>query len=1565
MQEKKRINWLNLIYLKNMTKILKHCFVLWIVLLCLGKGTNEAAAQIILSPSVGCAPLSVQFSGPAGATGVQWNLSTGSSNLSSPSNLYSNPGSYNISYTAVVNGSPVSYSAQLKVHAPPTASFSYTLPSSHCKPMNVQFSGSGGAAGSTYQWAYGDLTSLGTGSNVSHTYNSAGSFTPVMIVTDAVTGCTAVAKSSAVVNVSDPANIIITGDPGLSACNSSLTTNISASLSTSGSPLGGGFSSVSWTFNVGSPASGSGTNPGPVTFLPGQHAINVSVTDNNNCTSTGMSYVSVVQPALSVTSKSVLCAGDSLEWNFNSTEPVVYITEANGTTHQVIPPAYPPIYLTPPGLHTFTVSAYPSAPCSAITKTFSVFVEQLTVTYVADTAISCTGSLALTYTANGTSNYSASILSYAWLAPSAGYNSSVVSPSTGAVVNFTFHHGPSKNPYTIYNTWNPMPGVVVTSQHGCTMNYGNDAFATLHRPTSWFYTDKVGGCSPLQVTFADSSRFLLPDFPIQSYTLYSGQGTQSLVTTSSTVFPVTFTYTAPGTYSAYMIVETAGGCIDTSFIQPIKAVITPTVSMTLAPSGSVCVGMPVTVNMSAAPTSSSIQYWQVETGSGFHGCLGERNPTSYFNQTGPQTFTLHAYQDGCDGMMVSDDTLVVRGPVGRVRIKKTCTPGQQRTMEFFVQLQDADNAVLDFGDNVTVNMTGSVNGVTSHSFVHTYTVSGDFTVTLTSNNGSSGCAPGVYTLVATPRVLVPRITTMNNVLLAGADTFAIGCDSSKVILSAANSEDYMTGCGRGAVWLLTSPGHIYQAHDTANMIFSDTLAAGEIYKLVLRIKDVNECIAFDTIHFRLSKATPDFSFSANPICLSSGSVQVINLSQKNQHRGDSIVNSIWDFGDFSGTVQAVPPLQNQVHWYGFAAAPFQQFSVSLIVENNVGCRDTLIKMLQVNNPIPGLQASSYFPCVRSNSFVNVQLSGISGYATYTFDPGVPLIPPTVGAQHSVNVPYYTPGVFVATLSVADAAQCKSRETITVEAVGQATPNIVIPSGMNSYCLPAVPVLVAQIDLYQTAYTNTLWTTGNNTTPAPGTATFNNHIFTTVGIHTVALTVNYNGYCSATANTVIVVADPQANLRVDKNRFCLGDTIRVGLRDTANVAGWQWFFGDFVPQPEIWLSPFLPAPSPTLSYPYTIIPGDSAGHAELALRYFGTMGACPRTATTNIQVIGVSTSFAENDDIYKHCLKRTDHFTASTPNPWGLQFNYLWDFGDQSTGLGQQISHLYQSPGTFKVLLKVTDTDVGCSDTAIRVMTVFPLPQASLSVNSDLICPGDTLLLEGLGQPGVAGQVTGTLTPATDFTFTAQNDFTVPVTAAATTTYVLKVRDENQCESDPATAVINVMPKPLPTIWDTSVVIGQTVQLHADQNSNFTYSWTPFTENLSCDTCAWPVSNTTVSATYSVLLTDAPLGCFTTEHIFRIKVIPNVSLDVPTAFTPNGDGVNDVIFPDGWGLHKLLYFRVYNRWGQLIFESKDLANGWDGRYNGEPQNMETYVYQVAVETLTNEVLTKSGSFKLLR
>jgi gliding motility-associated-like protein len=89
-----------------------------------------------------------------------------------------------------------------------------------------------------------------------------------------------------------------------------------------------------------------------------------------------------------------------------------------------------------------------------------------------------------------------------------------------------------------------------------------------------------------------------------------------------------------------------------------------------------------------------------------------------------------------------------------------------------------------------------------------------------------------------------------------------------------------------------------------------------------------------------------------------------------------------------------------------------------------------------------------------------------------------------------------------------------------------------------------------------------------------------------------------------------------------------------------------------------------------------------------------------------------------------------------------------------------------------------------------------------------------------------------------------------------------------------------------------------------------------------------------------------------------------ALDVPNAFTPNGDGRNDRVYVRGFGIVKM-NFRIYNRWGQLVFQSTDQTIGWDGYYKGRLQPMDAYGYVVDVEFNNGERSTKKGDITLLR
>jgi gliding motility-associated-like protein len=97
----------------------------------------------------------------------------------------------------------------------------------------------------------------------------------------------------------------------------------------------------------------------------------------------------------------------------------------------------------------------------------------------------------------------------------------------------------------------------------------------------------------------------------------------------------------------------------------------------------------------------------------------------------------------------------------------------------------------------------------------------------------------------------------------------------------------------------------------------------------------------------------------------------------------------------------------------------------------------------------------------------------------------------------------------------------------------------------------------------------------------------------------------------------------------------------------------------------------------------------------------------------------------------------------------------------------------------------------------------------------------------------------------------------------------------------------------------------------------------------------------------------------------IKVYKGPDIYMPTGFTPNGDGKNDKFKPFPVGIVKLNYFRVYNRWGQLIFSTNVLHEGWDGRLGGVEQSGGTYVWMVQGVTRDGRQITKKGTVTLIR
>jgi gliding motility-associated-like protein len=169
-----------------------------------------------------------------------------------------------------------------------------------------------------------------------------------------------------------------------------------------------------------------------------------------------------------------------------------------------------------------------------------------------------------------------------------------------------------------------------------------------------------------------------------------------------------------------------------------------------------------------------------------------------------------------------------------------------------------------------------------------------------------------------------------------------------------------------------------------------------------------------------------------------------------------------------------------------------------------------------------------------------------------------------------------------------------------------------------------------------------------------------------------------------------------------------------------------------------------------------------------------------------------------------------------------------------------------------------------------------------------------------------------------------------------------------------------------TPLDTNITLGDTVQLNSTLTGAYpgaTYTWTPST-GLSCTNCPDPVliPVDTFVDTYKLIITYNN-GCLASDSAI-VKATADDVTGLPTAFTPNGDGKNDVFVIRAIGV-KDFKMNIYNRWGEQVFSTTDINVGWDGNYKGSPQPSEAYTYFFTLGYLDGKVITHEGSFMLLR
>jgi len=350
------------------------------------------------------------------------------------------------------------------------------------------------------------------------------------------------------------------------------------------------------------------------------------------------------------------------------------------------------------------------------------------------------------------------------------------------------------------------------------------------------------------------------------------------------------------------------------------------------------------------------------------------------------------------------------------------------------------------------------------------------------------------------------------------------------------------------------------------------------------------------------------------------------------------------------------------------------------------------------------------------------------------------------------------------------------------------------------------------------------------------------------------------------------------------------------------------------------------------------------------------------ADTAIGIINLYNTLTADYDFVAGCSGTPVVFTDnSNSTEAGDIITWEWTFDDGATSGDADPEHEYSDGGTYSVTLTVT-TDVGC----VSSVTYDVLVESGPAVDWDAEDVCQNFPAEFDNQTTIA---TGTISSYTwdfgDGTTSNEDEPSHFYDAPGTYTVTLIAYSANGC-SDTLIQEITIGELPFADAGeDQTVLYLETFTL--DGSGVGTYEWSPTLTGLYESFSDYNAADPTVeleNTTTFILTVTSPDGCTETDTVtIFVEDVPIV--EVPTAFSPNNDGVNDVIQPFLHDIAVLNYFTVFNRWGEEVFTTAALNVGWDGTVGGTEAEIGTYVYVVEAVTTGGGTEIRKGNFVLVR
>jgi gliding motility-associated-like protein len=1541
-----------------------------------------------------------------------WNFGDASTASSQhATHKYANPGTYSIKMVVTsALGCKDSIAQNENSNARPVAGF--LVPAS-CFPFANNFTDtttiSSGAV-ATWNWNFGD-GNTSTSQNPAHAYASAGTYTATLTVGSGL-GCTDTTSRMLVV---DPKPT--PGFKSTTVCQG-LTTEFADTSTVSSGAI------ISWNWDFGDTTYSSAQNPGHVYRYSGNFQTKLVVETASGCTDSIVAAVVInARPVPdfnpitacyaypnSFTDISTVASGtiNSWLWNFGDSAT----STLPNTTHKYATHGTYPVQLTvstalgctdsitrnvtlfPLPVPSFNATAACSSFANSFTDVSSIPSGSITSWNwnFGDATTSASVNPTHTYAAAGT--YTTKLILTSALGctdsvsntvtvhpnPVAGFNASTAcfpfatsfsdsSTITGGTINsWNWNLGDSstttsQNPVHSYaSAGSRMIKLTAMSTMGCKDSI-TKAVVVNPKPAPDFAATTA--CHTFASNFTDSSS--VSTGAVNAWTWNFGDGNSSAAQNPSHV------YAAPGTYNVQLRTGSALGCRD-SIVKTVTVNPNP-VSNFVATNA--CFGFASIFTDSSSILSGSMNSWSWNFGDA--STSTSQHPSRIFGAAG--TYMVKMIVHSASGCSDSITLPVVVNP---------------KPLADFSAPPVCDNSPTSFSDQSGV-ASGSLTGwswrfgdayfSTQQNPVHLYDTAGAYSATLVVNS-NFGCIDS----------LTKAITIQPNPVAKIGATAA--CHNSPTQFT--DSSSVKTGTITSWSW------EFGDGFTSASQNPSHTYANSGSYTVKLKVFSALGCIDSTTKTVTVHP-NPTADFYPTPICQGIAS----SFNDASWITSGNVTGWKWNFGDGDSANS-----MNPKHTYSAAGT----YQARLIATSAMGCRDTIFKPIVVNSK-PVVRFGTSQICHGNNTTFtdsSVIASGTINTWKWVFGDGGSIF------QQNPSHNYALAGNYQVTLTATSATGCSDSLTKTI-AVNPGPAANFFASGLCDQS----PTRFGDSTKIQSGTINSWsWNFGDGAVSTqqhpshtyPGTGTYRVTLFvvSTLGCNdSVSKDVTIFGLPNAAFNTQNGCSGKSLNLT--DSSYSLSSTIN----------GWSWNFGDggisssrnpahvfgegvfnvklivtdnhlcrdsivkpviifekpvaqfavlnnCINEAQTLVDQTVMLNGNIVSQAWDFGDGSTDSGANIQHKYLNagnynvtliisSDNGCLDTLTRTISIFPKPVADFTATNL---CINDSARFNDISAPGSGSIVQWSWNFGDGGTATIKSPAHKYQTGGAYNVELIVTSS-AGCRDTISKFIQIYPLPVVDFIADPPVVCQNLPVTFTDFST-SQGSDIVKWFWDFGDFTSSTEQNPTHIYNKTGKFTVRLTVTNDQGCTATMvADSLITSVAMP-----DANFSANRFVANFGDPSFIFTntsvgsihHGW-EFGDGNDASDAVDPVTHTYEdTGTYNVMLWAVNTDGCTDTIVKPVKVTPHFTFFIPGAFSPDENGLNDVF--GGIGLKYGVieqHMEIYNRWGQRIFETDQLGEGWNGKYFnvGEPVQMEVYVYLIRVKDWTGKTHFFKGEVHLIR